>query len=153
MNLLNGKTNAKKKNKCRQPKPMQNILYVRCAPCAVQKRKARRPKAIANKERKKKEIQRNCYYVSLLFFFRLLIRLGFSVDSFAQNVTNKNNRCASQSIKVRQHTPSAHSRTQRSRIRIRGKNEWKNVFRIKVIKVNFYYMNIEYYTLFHHQPH
>lgn len=25
------------------------------------------------------------------------------------------------------------------------KNEWKNVFRIKVIKVNFYYMNIEYY--------
>lgn len=34
----------------------------------------------------------------------------------------------------------------------RKKNEWKNVFRIKVIKVNFYYMNIEYYILFHHQP-
>lgn len=34
-----------------------------------------------------------------------------------------------------------------------GKNEWKNVFRIKVIKVNFYSMNIEYYILFHHHRH
>lgn len=43
-------------------------------------------------------------------------------------------------------------KTQTKRKRISEKNEWKNAFRIKVIKVNFYYMNIEYYILFHHQP-
>lgn len=156
MNLLNGKTSAtkaKKKISADNETKAKDSRCSMCTVCAVRKRQIRRPKPIANKEKK-------IWTKWLLCVAFILLSAPYSSRClgrfFRQIVTNKNNRCAPQSVKESERKENerrlsrAHTEKQKKNS---TKNEWKNVFRIKVIKVNFYYMNIEYYILFHHQPH